>query len=198
MGWPAGIYVQWCISDTAIKPVICQSWAQPHRNMLITSEKSLSRSIPIASFPETICMIHEPFLIYFHLSGWKYCHKLLKQKESCDCQQQIKSLTIFLPSADKCPPVFAYEVASRPVSQYMQTCVASELREFLRAWKPWPPHYSPPRKSLKSDIVSLRFHLQSSAGLSIVGGTESELRLIYGGRRQVAHMISGPAAVRQQ
>lgn len=67
-----------------------------------------------------------------------------------------------------------------------------------------PHHYSPPRTQailvwarspLKSDIVSLRFDFQPSASLSIVGGTERELRLIYGGRGQVAHNIIGPAAV---
>ena len=33
---------------------------------------------------------------------------------------------------------------------------------------------------MKSDIVSLRLDVKSSAGLSIVGGTESELKLING------------------
>lgn len=43
--------------------------------------------------------------------------------------------------------------------------------------RPWPPHYSPPWNPQKSDIVSLRFHSQSSGTLFIVGWTESELRI---------------------
>lgn len=52
----------------------------------------------------------------------------------------------------------------------MQMRVNNELR-------PWPPHYSPPWNSQKSDIVSLRFLSQSSGTLFIVGWTESELRI---------------------
>lgn len=53
-------------------------------------------------------------------------------------------------------------------------CVNNELRTFQQAREPWPPHYSAPRSSLKSDIVSLRSHSQSSAGLSIVWGGEQK------------------------
>lgn len=88
----------------------------------------------------------------------------------------------------------SYKWLSLSLSLSMQMCANNELMKVPQAQEPWPPHHSARWSPLKSDIVSLRFHSQSSAGLSIVGGTESELRLIYGGRRRAAHIISGPAA----
>lgn len=83
----------------------------------------------------------------------------------------------------------------------MHTCVNNEPSPFPRAYRNLElrPHYSAPRSSLKSDIVSLRLHLLSSAPLFIVGGegggyADREFVIDIRGRRQVVHQISGAAA----
>lgn len=101
--------------------------------------------------------------------------------QSCDSQQKTKKLVSFCICLSCC--------------KYMQICVNNELRGNSTSVKTLASSLFPPWELLKSDIVSLRFPSQSSVGLSIVGGTERELRLIDGGRRQVAHKMSGPAAV---
>lgn len=179
--------------------------------MCMKSEKKNHLHCPwkcsISLFPQTMCMIHELFISWAYFSGLKCCYGPLKVKglgeEETVCQavwivsSQKKQKLVFLPVKNNFPifVLIAWEVSSCPLYIYMQYASTMSWGNFCERKEPWPPHYSLPWSSLKSDIVSLRFLSQSSAGLSIVGGTDNELRLIYGGRRQVAHIISRPAAV---